>query len=257
MPLPDGSPTTLIYDIETTYLLARTWRPGKQVIRHNQLVPGWDKYNIICIAYSFMHEKKVHVLHWDPVTHDATEMMREFAEVLKKADIAIGKNSESFDVKHLNTLTMMNGLPKLDWPSRDDLEKQIRRFFYLPSYSLDYLDLLFGGDGKVKMEFQHWIDIQERTKNEMKSFKHMLYYCKKDVEKTKRGWACVRAHIEPKFNMNAWKGVVCCKECGSTDIHKNGSRISGKTKYEKFMCNACPGYAGKRPWGSKPHVLLN
>lgn len=257
MPLADGSPVTMFFDIETTYLMVRTFRLGKQVIRHDQLVPGWDKYNVICIGYMFGHEKKVHILHWNPVTHDSKQMLIEFSEAIKKADIIIGKNSESFDIKHLNTLMMDHGLRPINWPTRDDLERQIRKYFYLPSYSLDYLTKFFTGEGKVEMKFQHWVDIQERTKDEEKSFKRMLFYCKKDVKDTKEDWEKVLPHIEPKFNMNAWKGVVCCKRCSSTDIFKNGSAISGKVKYEKFMCKSCMGYAGRRPAGSKPHVLLS
>ncbi len=256
MPLPNGEPVILFFDIETTYLLARTWRLGKQVLRHDQLVPGWDKYDVICIAYVFQHEKKAHVLHWDEDTHCSKEMMKEFAKVVQKADIIIGKNSEAFDVKHLNTLMLHHGLPPINWPTRDDLERQIRRYFYLPSNSLDYLTKFFTGEGKVEMKFQHWIDIQERTQDEEKSFKRMLRYGKKDALDTKDDWNKVLKHIEPKFNFNGWKGVVCCKRCGSTNLQKNGSQLSGKTKYQKFMCNDCPGYAGRRPINAKPGTPL-
>ncbi len=252
-----NKPKILFYDIETTFLMARTFRLGDQTIRHDSLVPGFDRYDIICIAYAWLDKPGVKVLTWNPKTHDSTKMIEEFSKVLKEADVAIGKNSDRFDVKQLNTLRMLQNKPRLDWPLKDDLEKQMRKHFYLPSYSLDYFDKLLFGEGKLKMEMQHWIDIQERTPNEMKSFNRMCKYCGLDVIKTKKQWKRVFGHIEPKLNMNAFTGEVCCKQCGSHDICKDGTAISGKTKYQKFLCKACYMYAGRRPYDSKPNVKLS
>lgn len=258
--MKQNKPNILFYDIETTYLMVRTFRLGDQLLRHDSLVPGFDRYNIICIAYAWLDKPGVHIMHWDPITHDSSEMIEAFGEVLKMADVAIGKNSDRFDIKQLNTLRMLDGQPALDWPLTDDLEKQMRKHFYLPSYSLDYFDKLLFGDGKLEMKMQHWIDIQERTKDEVKSFKRMCTYCGKDVLKTKKHWKRVFANITPKLNMQAFTGDVGCKLCGSTNIVKDGSSISGKVKYQKFACRANPtdhSYAGKRPWNAKPNVKLS
>lgn len=250
-------PRTLFFDIETTYLMARTFHLGEQVIRHDNLVPGFDQYNIICIAYAWLDKPGVTVLSWNQKTHNSSKMIEEFSKVIKEADVIVGKNSDRFDIKQLNTVRMLQNQPPLDWPLSDDLEKQMRKHFYLPSYSLDYFDKLLFGAGKVKMEMQHWIDIQERTKNEIKSFNRMLMYCGKDVLKTKAHWKRVFKNITPKLNMNAFTGDVCCKHCGSKNLRKDGSSYSGKVRYEKFSCKDHLGYAGKRPWGSKPNVKLS
>lgn len=244
-------PVIGFFDIETTYLMVRTFRLGDQVIRHDNLVPGFDQYNIICIAIATLDKPGVKVLSWDQKTHSPKKMLIEFAQWLEGIDILIGKNSDKFDIKQINTLFMLNGLPAPNWPNTDDLEKQMRKFFYLPSYSLDYFDKLLFGEGKYKMEMKHWIDIQERTADEKKSFDRMCKYCGLDIKKTKAHWKRVLSNIQPKFNYNAVSDVPCCKACGSDAIQKNGTRVSGKTLYEKYVCTACLSYAGKRPKGTK------
>lgn len=148
----------LIYDIETTPLLAYIWRLGEQVVRHDQLFHTHSNYRITTLAYKWYGEKEVHVL-----TGTVKEIIEKFDEKVKEADVVLGKNSDRFDVKHVNTQRLLAGLPPMPyWMSiSDDLEKQIRKYFMFPSFSLDYISKLFGTGGKSKMEFSDWVHIEE------------------------------------------------------------------------------------------------
>lgn len=243
------APKVLIYDIETTPLLTYVWRLGEQVIYHHQLVKPWDKYNIICISYMWDTDIKAKTIHWDYKKQDSAKVVREFDKIIKKADIALGKNSDRFDVKHINAQRLIHNLPPLpQWMDyTDDVEKQIRKHFILPSYGLDYISKEFGMGGKVKMDFQDWVDILE--KKNKKSFQKMCYYNRKDVEDTKAIWNKIKPYIKPKFNMSVFYGDIRCTNCGGQNVRKDGTRIKNQSTYQELYCKDHYGYAGR--------VLLN
>lgn len=238
-------PKVLFYDCETTPLLTYVWRLGEQVVRHHQLVKPYDKYNIICVSWAWNDNKPAKVIHWDYDRQDSGRVIREFDKIIKQADITIGKNSDRFDVKHINTQRLLHNLPPLpEWVSNtDDLEKQLRKYFAFPSQSLDYISKALGLGGKVKMEFQDWVDIIE--KKSRASFRKMLKYNKKDVEDTRALWNRVQSHIKPKLNYATFYKDVRCSNCGSQDLKKDGTRLSGKTTYQTFFCKTHGGYAGR------------
>lgn len=248
MPIKND-PKICFYDFETTYLLARIWRPGKQVVRHDQLDDRQSAYKIISVAYCFNDDKPAKVIGWGYHKQDSAGVIAKFNRVLKreKPDIVIGKNSDHFDVKHANAQQWLNRLePFPEWALiTDDVEKQIRRAFALPSYSLDYVSKQLGLGGKKKMEFQHWIDIVEKINPE--SYKTMLEYNIKDTEDTRALYYSIKPYIlQPKFNMATFKGIDCCINCGSEDIKTNGSFGKGKTRYIKYKCNTNGCYAGSK-----------
>ena len=160
-----NQPNILIYDIETTLLALWDFSLGKSVLRHGQMMKGYfSRTHIICITYQWLGEKKAHALTWGNSIEDEIQMIKDFDKLVKSADVIIGKNSNRFDNKHINT-------QKIWWPEIgmdpswlykcDDLERQMRRYLYLPSYSLDYFSEQLGLGGKRKMEFSDWTSINE------------------------------------------------------------------------------------------------
>ena len=241
---------TLIYDIETTLMRLWSFHLGKQRFQPSQIYEG-DGFDIICICYSWLEDpkNKVYSLDWDYKKQDSKQMIKEFDKIIKSADLVIGKNSNKFDNRYINTMRLVHDLPPMpEWVFyTDDLETQIRRFFRLPSYKLDYISSIFGLGGKRKMELKDWIDIKMKTKDGKKAFDKMIDYCKKDVADTKALVKKIWPHVDPKFNCAARSIERCCKLCGSMNIHKNGVRQSGKTVYQNFFCKEHGGYAGRAP----------
>ena len=243
--LAEKKPKILFYDIETRPLLAYIWRLGEQVVYHHQLAKWGYRYDIICISYAWDDGKPAKTLHWGYKEQDSSRVIRAFDEIIKQATVTIGKNSDKFDVKHINTQRLLQNLPALpQWMDyTDDVEKQLRKHFVFPSYSLDYVSKELGLGGKVKMEFQNWIDIVEK-KNEA-SFRKMLEYNRKDVEDTRAIWNRIKPHIKPKLNMATFHGEARCINCGSANLKKDGTRCRGKVRYQMFFCRAHNGYAGQ------------
>ncbi len=240
-----SKPKILVYDIETTPVLAWIWRCGEQFVGHHQLFDGLNATKIICITYRWLHEKKAKALVFDLETLDDEAIIREFDTIIQEADVIIGKNNNKFDNKHINFRRLLHGLPAIpDWTKRsDDLESQMRRHFNMQSFSLDYFSKLMGQGGKMKMELQDWIDIvQNRSK---KKLKKMVDYGKKDADDTAELILKVWPYVSPKFNHSVHQGKLCCITCGHKRIVEDKIRVDGGRKTQTFWCPSHKGYAGR------------
>lgn len=245
-----NKPKILFYDIETTPLKAYVWGLGKQVVRHNQLVDGFSQWGIICITYCWDDGKPAQCIDWGYEQQNTAWCITEFDKIINQADYVIGKNNKRFDDKMLNAARMFAGLPGMpEWIKyTDDLEQQMRRYFRLPSHSLDYISDQLGLGGKIKMEFQDWVHIVEKDPiYGKKCFNKMCKYGKKDVVDTRTIWNKLVEHFEPKFNVGTFLNrKLACKQCGSYDVHINKTgRVGGQVRYREYNCNSCNRYAGR------------
>lgn len=243
-------PKILFFDLETRPLQAWIWGPGEQYVGHKNLVKDHDQFGIICIGYAWNDNKPAQCIDWGYGEQSTAKVVEEFDKIAATADLIVGKNSAKFDVKMLNACRMLAGLPGLPtWASsHDDLEQQMRKYFRLPSQSLDYISKQLGIGGKHKMEMQDWIDIVEENENGLKSLKKMVNYCKKDITDTRTLWQTLSQHFDSKFNNARFQGLgMACKhaDCGSANIRNNGTRMAQGTKYQNYICSDCGRYAGK------------
>lgn len=249
-----NKPRILFYDIETSPLKAWLWQCGKQYISHKQLVPGFDQWGIICVAYCWNDDLPAQSIDWGYNKQNTAKVVKQFDKIIRQADHVIGKNSDKFDSKMINASRMLHGIKGMpEWMlSKDDLEKQMRKYFRLPSQSLDYLSKQLGLGGKIRMEMQDWVDIVDRTKNGPIAFQKMIDYNKKDVEDTRTLWYKLSEHFDPRFNMSTFTEVKCCKheDCGSVNIAKNGTRVLNRTKYQLYRCSDCGRAAGRTIYNS-------
>lgn len=242
-------PCVLFYDIETSLTLAYLWGPGQQYVGHKQLKKGNSRNEIICIGYAFNNGKPAKCIDWGWEEQSTRDVVEAFDKIIADNDIdlIVGKNSARFDNKMVSAARMLNGLPGNPvWAaSHDDLEQQMRKYFRLPSQSLEYIASELGLGSKNKMEFNDWVGITEKTDPSL--LKKMVKYCKRDVELTRELWYKLSEHFDSKFNMARFNDEqVACKHCGSLDLKKNGYSMAQGAKYCNYMCNTCYRYAGKQ-----------
>lgn len=224
-------PMILFFDVETLPLKTFIWQPGTQYVGHKNLLPSHSMWGLICIQYA-MNDGPVKVLRYDK--HGGTVgMIKAFDKLVLKADIVLGKNSDRFDIKMLNSMrALLKIKPIVGWEKyTEDLEKQMRRYFRLPSQSLDYISKQLGVGGKVSMEMKDWIAIsnykeladlkaegvdthalkivsrhlfKDTATNVAKDGKialnKMCTYGAKDTEDTRILWNYLKDHFDPKFN---------------------------------------------------------
>jgi uncharacterized protein YprB with RNaseH-like and TPR domain len=236
--MADKQPKILFYDIETSPALAWIWHTGKQWVGHDQLKDE-RKFDIICICYRWAHESKIHSLDWDYAKQDSAAMIEEFSYIVNQADLVIGHNADKFDMRHVNTQRLLHNQAPIAWPTTEDTLKQLRKYFYLPSYSLDYVSKLLTGSGKDKMSFQDWIDIVE--KKNKKAFTKMIAYCKRDVQKLYEVWRKVSPHCQAKVHMGLLKGFTreSCPRCGHNRPELAGKRTLTTGRYQRYLCTIC------------------
>ena len=211
---------------------------GKQVVRSSQLLKGYfSRTHVICITYCWEHDKVPRILTWGDNEDDEADMLRQFDLLIEEADVIIGKNSDRFDNKHINFQRMIMGnTPMPEWTMKaDDLEKQMRRYFNMPSHSLDYITEQLGYGGKMKMEFGDWMaillyrmcQVAESYDNEtlchddwlnvlcgddyesverqgQAALKRMFTYGKRDVKITRQTWKHCEKHFTPRHSMATW-----------------------------------------------------
>ena len=262
----------LIYDVETSLLLAWLFSLGDQVVRHNQLVECAVMFGILTISYKWYGEKKVTVLK-------GKDTLEKFDKIARTADVIIGKNNFRFDDKRINTERMLKGLPPFpEWSTRsDDLESQLRKYFSFPSYSLDAISKHLGLGGKKKMEFDDWVRIAKydlylkfmdydesgckcgegfcktlfNTKRSQVILEGKLAYSKmgtyngKDVLDTEAILIKVLPYIKLKKNASAIFDGKGCILCGSTKLIPTKIVTAGQTKYQEFTCLEHNGYGGR------------
>lgn len=250
----------LVYDVETSHLLAAVFSCGEQVIRHAQLIAPFDRYRILTVSYMHLllnaktgkfKKGKIKTISYDIKNHNDSKLIVEFDKEIRKADVCLGKNSDSFDVKMLNASRYLDNLPALpEWTYySEDLQKQFRRVFRLPSQALDYISKQRGIGGKIKMEMDDWIEICLK-KNKTTLLK-MGKYNRKDVADTTYLFIDAFKFCDYKTlnlsairNKNANIGQFCTK-CGSEDISKTVNRMRGTTLFTYYHCNNHNGFAGK------------
>lgn len=230
-------PKILFFDLETKPLQAWLWSPGKQYVGHKQLVKEHSRYGIICVTYCWNDDRPAECIDWGFEEQDTARLVSEFDQIIKTADHIIGKNNKRFDDKMLNSARMLFDLePMPEWAAtNDDLEQQMRRFFRLPSQSLDYISSQLGLGGKIKMEMQDWIDIVEKNKNGQKALEKMIKYGKKDVVDTRTLWNRLERYIQPKFN----KDLGACLSCKSFNMQKAGFNYTLNGKQQRYKCRDC------------------
>lgn len=230
-----NEPKILLYDLETTYVNCRLWRIGKQYVSHDSIVEG-SRTDIICLAYKWLDEKKVHTMDWGLKKQDSRKMVNDFSEIAAQADLVVAQNGDNFDMKQLNTQRLLHGDTPILWSTSADTLKGLRKNFRLPSNKLDYVGKLLFQTGKNPMRMQDWIDVIERK--DPKALEKMLKYNIQDVlllEKTfnrLRPWLLTKSLIQRT-------NVEECPSCYAKKSRSKGRKLLRNKYYQRRVCLAC------------------
>jgi len=227
----------LFFDIETSYYLVPTFQFWKVNINPDNIL---REKKIICIAYKWQYEDKVHVLKWDE-NQDDTKLIKDFIQVIKDADELIAHNGDKFDIKELRTRAILTG--NLMFPIYRTLDtlKKSRQYFRFPSNKLDYLGKVLNVGRKLDHEgMKLWIDICEH-KNKA-SLKKMVEYCVQDVAVLEDVYFALSPYIYHNTNMAVLKGGEKwhCPECASQNVQLSHTDATAMGYIKRHMkCNSC------------------
>lgn len=133
----DG-PRILVYDIETSPLIAHLWSMWQQGVGLNQIQSDWF---IMSFAAKWLGEDEI--FYYDQ--RDAIDMqddsyiLSKLWEMLNEADIVIGQNIKKFDTKKVNARFILNGFPKPAVYRQIDTMVIAKEQFGFTSNKLEYL----------------------------------------------------------------------------------------------------------------------
>jgi uncharacterized protein YprB with RNaseH-like and TPR domain len=234
----------LFYDIETTPLKVWTFSAGRKAYIHHGSVVEGSYEDIICAAWKWGHEKKVHCMDWGLQKQNSSKLVLTLSKELEEADLIVGHNADKFDWRMLNTLRLRYGLPSINWELKsEDTLKQMRKYFKLPYYNLDYLTSTLGVGKKGDMCLQDWVNIIDHK--DSKSLDKMVKYCKNDVLVLQKLYERIKPYLKPKLNMYKTQQERVCPVCGSIDTVRNGTRVINGKVFQQYHCKGHNGYAGR------------
>ena len=197
------------FDLETSISQFYGFASGKQYVDAKSLVPGTET-QIMSAQYMDGLTGKAQAFTWEShlnelgeflsgilpkavfqnipskfnrflKTYSDANLVKNLVPLINNADIIIGQNSDSFDIKTLQDRAKAHGLPPVTVQLSIDILKNSRKAFRRLSHSLDFRSKQYGLGGKHRMERADWTDIVEgKTTVEDK----MLPYGLKDVADT-------------------------------------------------------------------------
>lgn len=208
----------LVYDIETSYNIVKSWRVGYQLnINPSDIL---HERAIICISYKWLGSDEVYNLKWDANQCDKF-MLEQFIEVMNEADLLVAHNGDRFDLKWIKTRALKHGLKMMiNYPQFDTLKVAKKKFLF-NSNKLDYITQFLGFEGKIKTNMKLWDDIILRR--DPQAMKDMITYCDEDVRQLEKIYKLLVGWENPKMHLGVLQGKT-----------KQTSPISGGTNL-KFI----------------------
>lgn len=223
-------------------MLAWVWREGDNYITHRQIVKA-SQTTIISIQWMFEGDTKVSYLTWDN-NHDDKKMLEQFSNIMQNVRVAVSQNGKKFDHKILQWRLCYHKLQPLRNVQIFDILQLSRQNFRPPSHKLDSRSQTYGFGGKIRMEFEDWIDVIE---NKSGALQKMVKYGCKDITDLRRiFWRELPYYNTLPISLAALAGLSRdhCQKCASRkqckyDIYP--TKIDNKLM---MKCNNC-GYLWK------------
>lgn len=230
------NPKIVFFDIETSPNVAYTWRVGYNInLTPDNIV---KERRIICICWKYAGQKTVHHLTWDK-DHCDKKLLKEFGNVLREADVAIGHNGDKFDLKWVKTRNLIHKLPPLTNVTTMDTLKLARSNFNFNSNKLDYLCKILEIAPKLDVSYSLWTKVMDGDKT---ALNNMVTYCKQDVCSLEECFNVLRPYVDKMpvhLGVLIGQGRESCPSCGSTHLQRRGFTTTRAGRYQRLACMSC------------------
>lgn len=227
----------LFFDIETSPMIAYTWRVGWKInLNTDNIIEDW---RIICISYKWEGEDKVHTLKWDKNKCDK-KLLEKFIKIANQADEIIAHNGDRFDIKKIRTRCIFHRIPMFPKYRSLDTLKKARGNFSFNSNRLDYIAKFLGVGAKLEHEgFQMWVKCMQGDKQALKD---MIQYCEMDIIVLEDVYNELKDYVKHNTHSAVINGGYKheCPNCSNEDatLLKNNVTATGTIK-RLMECDAC------------------
>ena len=175
-------PRILLYDIETSPIIAHMWSMWQQGFGLNQIENDWF---ILSVAAKWLGEDEVFYFDQSQAENieDDREVLEKLWELLNEADVVIGQNVKKFDTRKVNARFILNGLPKPSTYRQIDTLEIAKQQFGFTSNKLEYMtDKLCSNIKKSKhQKFPGHLLWSECLKGNQEAWQEMREYNIDDV----------------------------------------------------------------------------
>jgi len=230
-----NKPKILVFDLEVTahegYYWGKNWE--------TDIIERIKFGQILSYAAKWLG-KRTFVRGWiDYKRNKELRLVKELRELLDKADIVVGQNIKSFDIKWCNAAFLRYDLSPPSPYGVVDTKTEAKKYLYLPSYKLNNIADYFGIGRKMEHEgFPLWTKC---IKGDRKAWGKMKKYNKIDVELTEKVFLKLRPFIK-SLNLSTLKRDFSCPRCGSDRLQSRGYWITASARYQRFACLDCGGW---------------
>lgn len=173
---------------------------------------------------------------------DDRTVIKTLHNVLSQADMIVGHNSDSFDIKKINYKFIKYGLEPLDMPPTVDTLKAAKKYAKSSSNKLYYLAKEFG----VSMKIDLPSSVMHAADNGCeKSLKKLVAYNKGDIKAGAELYFKMLPYIKNHPNIKRIMGGKPdknhppCQNCGSSKTVKDGTVTQKTGKYQRYRCMKC------------------
>lgn len=239
------TPRILLLDCETAPSLGWFWD-----LYETNIIETEQEWFMLSIAFKWLDQKKTVVyalpdfpLYKKDKTNDRA-LMEKAHEFLSQADLIVGHNSDSFDLKKINARLIAHGFNPPPPHKTVDTLKAARRHFKFNSNKLDELGRYFGIGRKLAHTGKHlWLAC---IRGDPKAWRKMKAYNKRDVVLLESVYIKLRPWMSNHPNLNAYekkpKNNPSCPVCKSDNVFKRGFSVGGTVKTirrQRYQCREC------------------
>lgn len=235
----ENAPKILLFDVETSPVIGYTWGLFDQNIGLNQVLQ-----ESTVLSWSAKWYKDDNVMYEDVSKQknfrDDKTILKNLWKLLDEADIVVGHNARSFDVKVVNARFIINGMKPPSGYKVMDTRTMAKRHFRFLSNKLQYLTDSLCSDYKKLSHakfsgFSLWSECLKGNKDawaEMKEYNEMDVLSLEELFERLLPWES--ASIFDMYNGDYDKCT-----CGLSSFKKSGFHITNSSKFQKYKCKNC------------------
>lgn len=233
--IPEKRPRILLWDVETSPIVATTWTLFKPHLSHENII---EESTIISAAWKWFNEDEVYAASVSPKRPKNDKgLIEEIYDVLKSADVLVAHNGDKFDLRKFNARAIYHGLKPLPTIPTIDTLKVARKIFAFNSNRLDYLGHFLCNTGKIPTTYNLWLRVMD---GDEKALAEMLEYNKMDIIVLEKVYEKLRPYIKNHPNASLFtEGEQVCPTCGSSSLQKRGFTFTRTVKRQRFQCKEC------------------
>lgn len=232
-------PKILLFDLETSGILARVFGLFNQNIGVNQIVQGT---HLLSFAAKFLGDPKIFYMDQrnEPDLADDTKMLKVLWNLLAEADVVVSQNGKGFDEKVATGRMVIMGLPPLPKLKHMDTLLMSRRHKF-DSHKLEHMAKILNVPCQKLMNrkfvgMELWNQCHARNPEawaEMKAYNVADVLALEGVYQRLMPWG-VPVNLNAFHSENEYR----C-QCGSIEFEKKDFNRTPTGKHLRLICKKC------------------